>query len=59
VQYELPNKDLYKFEGNICLGDAGSPTSVSNDNILLRGMALRNTECIYGLVVYTGRETKI
>jgi phospholipid-transporting ATPase len=33
--------------------------SLSNDNMLLRGMSLRNTEFIYGIVVYTGFETKI
>ena len=56
--YELPNKDLYKFDGNMTLSQ-GSPIPISNENILLRGMSLRNTESIYGLVVYTGRETKI
>ena len=32
---------------------------LSNDNILLRGMSLRNTEHVLGIVVYTGHETKI
>lgn len=32
---------------------------LSNDNILLRGMSLRNVESIIGIVVYTGHETKI
>lgn len=30
-----------------------------NNHIVLRGMSLRNTEEIYGWVLYTGRETKI
>jgi magnesium-transporting ATPase (P-type) len=29
------------------------------ENLVLRGMSLRNTECITGVVVYTGHETKI
>jgi magnesium-transporting ATPase (P-type) len=33
--------------------------ALSNDNLLLRGMSLRNTEFIYGIAVYTGPETKI
>ena len=32
---------------------------LSNDNVVLRGMSLRNTEMIIGIVVYTGHETKI
>lgn len=44
-------------------GSEGSeyPDSIplSNDNILLRGMSLRNTQHIIGVVVYTGHETKI
>ena len=32
---------------------------LSNDNILLRGMSLRNVEEVLSIVVYTGHETKI
>ena len=32
---------------------------LSNDNVLLRGMSLRNTESVIGIVVYTGHETNI
>ena len=32
---------------------------LSNDNILLRGMSLRNTGHVLGIVVYTGHDTKI
>lgn len=33
--------------------------SLSNDNILLRGMTLRNTPGVVGCVIYTGHDTKI
>ena len=32
---------------------------LSNDNIALRGMSLRNTEVVTGVVVYTGYDSKI
>lgn len=35
------------------------PVSFNNDQFLLRGSSLRNTEFIYGVVVFTGHETKI
>ena len=33
--------------------------SLSNECVLLRGATLRNTEKVFGLVVYTGKETKL
>lgn len=29
------------------------------DNIILRGCSLRNTEYVYGVVIFTGHDTKI
>jgi len=29
------------------------------DNMLLRGSILRNTDCIYGMVIYSGQNTKV
>jgi len=40
-------------------GDDMHMIPLSNDNIVLRGMSLRNVESIIGIVVYTGHETKI
>ena len=62
---------IYKFDGRIETPRQGSPLidqagddelliiPLSNDNVLLRGMSLRNTEMVIGVVVYTGHETKI
>ncbi|CAG8526007.1 11302_t:CDS:2 [Dentiscutata heterogama] len=55
---ENPNQDLYNFDGSIEFSD-GKMCALSNDQILLRGTILRNTPEIYGLVIFTGEETKL
>ena len=57
-QHEAPNRNLYKFEGLLSLS-SGVSAALDNDNILLRGSQLRNTKHAYGLVVFTGKDTKI
>eukprot|EP00794_Sanderia_malayensis_P006961 gene6961-7746_t len=58
VECEGPNNRLYDFVGNITLhGQKAVP--ISGDQILLRGAQLRNTQWIFGLVVYTGHESKL
>ena len=64
VKCQLPNKSLYEFDGQLTLGssdvEAGTGTvALSANNVVLRACKLRNTEWIVGLVVYSGRETKI
>ena len=61
VECESPNEMLYKFEGSLGMGGERKDLIVplSTDQMLLRGSSLRNTEFIYGLVVFTGHETKI
>jgi phospholipid-transporting ATPase len=52
---------LYKFEGSLGMGGERKDLIVplGTDQMLLRGSSLRNTEFVYGLVVFTGHETKI
>lgn len=61
VNVEVPNNRIYKFDGNMALGFRVQATSIplSNDNVALRGMSLRNTEHVTGVVVYTGHDSKI
>ncbi|KAF9319474.1 hypothetical protein BG003_008999 [Podila horticola] len=58
---EQPNQDLYNFEGYMEIGRGKDlprhPLSISQ--ILLRGTILRNTPYVYGLVVFSGEDTKI
>lgn len=62
VECEQPNENLLTFQGRVtctepaeCVGLA--PLTMMN--MAPRGAVLRNTEWVYGLVVYTGLNTKI
>lgn len=75
VECELPNEDLYAFKGSLHLSgggsaspsaaaagsDAGSdkPIPVDIANVIWRGSSLQNTAEAYGLVVYTGAQSKL
>ncbi|KAA8548107.1 hypothetical protein F0562_004632 [Nyssa sinensis] len=52
-----PNEDLYSFVGTLSYDDQQYPLSLQQ--ILLRDSKLRNSEYIYGVVVFTGHETKV
>lgn len=54
---EDPNLDLYKFDGNVTVGEDKLP--LTNTEIVYRGSILRNTERAIGMVIYTGEECKI
>ncbi|CAM9436840.1 unnamed protein product, partial [Scytosiphon promiscuus] len=58
VECDLPNQKLEHFDGTLAV-PGGSRMPLHGKNILLRGCQLRNTEWCRGVVVYTGRETKI
>jgi len=55
---EAPNDFLYKFEGNITFNDTNT-YALDHTQLLIRGSSLKNTEWVYGLIVYTGHDTKI
>eukprot|EP00002_Diphylleia_rotans_P022164 TRINITY_DN433_c0_g1_i4.p1 TRINITY_DN433_c0_g1~~TRINITY_DN433_c0_g1_i4.p1 ORF type:complete len:2064 (-),score=356.33 TRINITY_DN433_c0_g1_i4:244-6435(-) len=58
VKCEHPNSRLYSFTGTLSLQDKGD-ISVDVSNVMLRGTVLRNTPSVFGLVIFTGLETKI
>ncbi|GIX83118.1 phospholipid-transporting ATPase IA [Caerostris darwini] len=58
LECEAPNRHLYEFTGNLRI--AGKQTlPLGADQLLLRGAKLRNTNWVFGIVVYTGHETKL
>ncbi|KRG04765.1 probable phospholipid-transporting ATPase IA isoform X5 [Drosophila mojavensis] len=58
IECELPNRLLYEFNG--VLKEFGKPAvPLGNDQVLQRGAMLRNTPWIFGVVIYSGHETKL
>jgi magnesium-transporting ATPase (P-type) len=59
VKVDQPNANLNQFNGLIKL--KGFPTSVkiSIDRFIMSGSAIKGTPWAFGLVVYTGQDTKI
>lgn len=54
---EPPNNKLDRFCGALYWRDKKYP--LTNQNMLLRGCVLRNTEFCYGLVIFAGPDTKL
>jgi len=46
IEYEAPNNNLGRFEGNLIWDNKTLP--LKNDNVLLRGTRLRNTQWAFG-----------
>jgi phospholipid-translocating ATPase len=60
---EPPHQNLYLYHGVLRYKDPGTgddkQETVTINELLLRGCALRNTSWVIGLVVFTGSDTKI
>ncbi|EPB89154.1 phospholipid-translocating ATPase [Mucor circinelloides 1006PhL] len=65
VKSEQPNNRLYNYDGTLTTANHATGGGKTKDYpldpsmLLLRGAQLRNTSWIYGLVVFTGHETKL
>ncbi|CCD26430.1 aminophospholipid-translocating P4-type ATPase DRS2 NDAI_0H02560 [Naumovozyma dairenensis CBS 421] len=57
VNSEHPNSSLYTFEGTLEFNNQKIP--LSPEQMILRGATLKNTGWIFGLVIFTGHETKL
>ena len=59
LRSEQPNNSLYTFEATLTMGAGSKSIPLGPDQILLRGAQLRNTAWMYGIVIFTGHETKL
>lgn len=57
IRCEDPNANLYTFVGSLELGEHSYP--LTPQHLLLRDSKLRNTDYIYGVVIFTGHDTKV
>ncbi|KAF3656198.1 putative phospholipid-transporting ATPase 11 [Capsicum chinense] len=57
VKCEDPNANLYTFVGSMEYEEQQYP--LSPQQLLLRDSKLRNTEYVYGAVIFTGHDTKV
>ncbi|XP_028556647.1 putative phospholipid-transporting ATPase 9 isoform X2 [Dendrobium catenatum] len=57
ITCEDPNANLYTFVGSMDL--EGQKHPLSPQQLLLRDSKLRNTDYVYGVVVFTGHDTKV
>ncbi|XP_046487089.1 probable phospholipid-transporting ATPase IA isoform X4 [Neodiprion pinetum] len=58
IQCEPPNRHLYEFFGVLREVNKQS-IPLGPDQLLLRGAMLRNTRWVFGVVIYTGHDTKL
>ncbi|CAN0904288.1 Probable phospholipid-transporting ATPase 8 [Linum grandiflorum] len=57
IKCEDPNENLYSFVGTLHYDTSQYP--LSPQQILLRDSKLKNTDHIYGVVIFTGHDTKV
>ncbi|KIM33227.1 hypothetical protein M408DRAFT_61361 [Serendipita vermifera MAFF 305830] len=64
IEADKPETNMYRLNAKITeLNEKGEeasrPEAVNLDTMVLRGTVLRNTEWLIGIVLFTGRDTKI
>lgn len=55
--YESPNSNLYSFNGSFQSNNESY--GLTHNNTIWRGSSLRSCDWIYGIVLYTGHDTRI
>jgi len=64
IDAEKPETKMYRLNAKVTQldekgEDVGKPEAINLDTVLLRGTVLRNTDWVIGIVLFTGRDTKI
>lgn len=59
LKFEDQDDKINSFAGRLKLESFPRATDVTDENFVMRGSTIKNVKWIYGLVVYTGMETKI
>ena len=57
IEVDAPNEDIYEINGNIAF--KGQRTYFNKKNILLKGSRLKSVNYIFGIAIYTGKDTKL
>ena len=57
AETDEPNENIYEIEGTLFINNEKTYFDVKN--ILLRGGKLKNVDYVYGIVIYTGQDTKL
>ncbi|ONI09045.1 hypothetical protein PRUPE_5G214200 [Prunus persica] len=57
IRCEDPNANLYSFVGSLEIEE--QPYPLTPQQLLLRDSKLRNTDFVYGVVIFTGHDTKV
>ncbi|GAU88520.1 hypothetical protein RvY_01206 [Ramazzottius varieornatus] len=58
IECEAPNRHLYDFTGNI-RPSGRQVIALGPEQLLLRGSRLKNTEWVFGIVIFTGHDSKL
>ncbi|KAL4463532.1 hypothetical protein ABPG72_014935 [Tetrahymena utriculariae] len=59
LKYEQPNLQMYNFNGIMANSQSGNQYPINISNICLRGSSLKATNYMYGMIIYTGHQSKI
>lgn len=63
ITCDTPNSNLYEFNGNFNFTKGNEYSSevfsLTENNLLLKGSIISNTDWVVGIVVYTGDDTKL